>query len=139
MDLVSCDLTGIMENCTFVACNIKNARIYKGKFIRSNKISESYLNGVSLNKSNEINKCYVINNEEIINCEVNESVIKFATPGKNLKIDEKSTLIVKEEKLPGISGAIKIDEIRDYSFIKNMSKTIDDGFANIYKKEKYVK
>jgi len=138
MDLVSCELSGIMENCTFVTCNIDKARIYDGKFIRGNKINESYLKGASVNNGNEIIKSYVLNNDEIVNCDVNESIIKFATPGKRIKVDEKSTLIVRQETLPIKTEAVQVEEIRDYSWIKNMRKTTDEGFANLYKKNQYV-
>jgi hypothetical protein len=138
MDLVSCDLTGIMENCSFVTCDIKRARIYNSKMIRGNKISESYLEGASMNKSNELNKCFVLNDEEMINCEVNESVIKFASPGKDIKVDEKSTVIIKEVPLPQNSDAIKVEGIRDYSWIKSMRKHEMKGFGNAYNKDTYT-
>jgi len=88
---------------------------------------------VSANKNNEISKSFIVNTEEIINCNVSESVIKFATPGKDLKVDESTTVVVKEMPLPTKTDAINIDEIRDYSWIKSMNKTRDEGFANEYK------
>lgn len=140
MDLVHCDLSGIMENCTFVSCNIGKARIYDSKFISNNKIEDSYMEGVSVNKSNEINRCYVVNNEEIINCQVNESVIKFASPGKGMTTDDKTTIIVKQLPLPKLTDAVHVKEIRDYSWIKSMNKKSDDvGYGNQYNKNKYPK
>jgi len=139
MDLVSCDLSGVMENCSFISCDISKARIYNSKFIRNNKVNESYLNGASINKGNEVHKSYILNDEEMVNCEVTESVIKFATPGRDLKVDEKSTVIVKQMPLPQKTDAVKVDEIRDYSWIKKMRKTEDQGFQNEYIRNKYLK
>lgn len=140
MDLVHCELSGIMENCSFVSCDIGKARVYNSKFISNNKIQDSYMEGVSVNKSNEIIKCYVVNNEEIINCSVTESVIKFASPGKGMEADDKSTIIVKQQSLPQLTDAVKIEGIRDYSWIKSMNKKSDDvGYGNAYDKKKYPK
>jgi len=140
VDLVSCDLTGVFEKCSFVLCDIRKSRVYDSKFIQANKISESYLQGASLNKGNEVNQCFIENNEEIVNCKVSESVIKFATPAKNLEVDDKTTVIVKEQSLPQKTDAVKVEEIRDYSWIKDMRQNKEDqGFANAYSKNKYNK
>ena len=91
-------------------------------------------------EANEINKCYVVNNEEIINCEVKESVIKFATPGKNMKIDENSTIVVKQLPLPKKNEAIDIEKVRDYVYIKDMRSNKDQtDFGNSYNRDKYIK
>lgn len=135
MDLVECELSGVFQSCVFRGCNIKKARLYDAKITANNKINESFLGRVSVNKGNEINNCYVINNEEVINCNVTNSVIKFATPGKNLQLDESSTLIVKEMPLPKKTEAVEVDEIRDYSWIKQMRKSEDQVFYNLYNKK----
>jgi hypothetical protein len=139
MDFVKCELGGILENSSFVACKINKARVYNSKIIRDNEINESYLQGVSVNQSNEITKCYVVNNEEIINGDIKESVIKFATPGKNMKIDENSTVVVKELPLPKKDEAVNIEKIRDYTYIKKMNNSEDKGFQNAYNRKTYLK
>jgi hypothetical protein len=139
IDFFKCDLSGIMENCAFRSCQIINSRIYNSKFVENNTILNSYLEGASINKKNEVAKCYIVNNEEIVNCPVKESVIKFATPGKNITLDENSTIIVGKQLLPQKSEAVEVEEIRDYSFIKKMRKSEDKGFQNLYDRNKYVK
>lgn len=140
MDLVSCELTGIVENCSLVSCNIGKARIYNTKVINNNRIVNSYMEGVSVNRVNEIDKCYILNNDEMINCAITETVVKFATPGKNLTADDKSTVIIKQVPLPVKTDAINIEKTRDYSWIKSMNKKSDDiGYGNLYDKNKYLK
>lgn len=139
MDLVSCEISGVLENCSLVGCKINKSRIYNSKIITGNKINESYLNGVSVNKPNEISKSIIENNEEMVNCPVTESLIKYATPGKDLKVDENSTVVIRPLPLPEKTGAIDIDEIRDYTFIKDMNKSGDKGFQNAYNKNTYLK
>jgi hypothetical protein len=140
LDFIKCEITGVMENCVFQGCNIVNSRAYNSKFISGNKIINSYIESASINKQNEIINSYVINNEEIINCSIKESVIKFATPGRDITLDENSTLVVAKQSLPKKTDAVQIEEIRDYSWIKNMNKKSDDiGFGNLYDRNKYLK
>ena len=139
MDLVKCKLSGVFEQCDFVGCDISKARIVNSKFIRNNQVSESYLNGASINKGNTLTKCVVFNNEEMVNCEVFETLVMYASPGKNLKTDDKSTIIIKPTPLPQKSEAVQVKEIRDYSWIKAMNKTEDKGFQNEYKRSNFLK
>ena len=140
LDFVKCEITGVMEGCIFQDCNIVNSRVYNSKFVQGNKIINSYLESASINKQNEVIKSYIVNNEEVVNCPVTESVIKFATPGKDLTLDENSTLVVGKQLLPKKSDAIQIEEIRDYSWVKKMNKKSDDtGYGNLYDRNKYLK
>ena len=139
MDLVKCQVSGLFENCDFVGCDITKARIVNSKFIRNNKIYDSYLNGASINKGNELHKCVVFNNEEMVNCDVFESLIMYASPGKGLVPDAKSTIIITPTPLPQKSGAVQVEEIRDYSWIKAMNKQEDQGFRNEYDRKTFLK
>jgi len=140
LEFFKCEITGVMENCTFQDCNVVNSRAYNSKFIQGNKVINSYLEGASINKNNEIVKSYIVNNEEIVNCTVKESIIKFATPGKNLILDENSTMITATQALPEKTDAVQIEEIRDYGWIKDMNKKSNDvGYGNSYDRNKYLK
>ena len=139
LDLIKCEITAVLENCSFTDCNVVNSRVYDSKFVQGNKVINSYLERASINKQNEVIKSYVVNNEEVVNCDIKESVIKFATPGKNMTIDENSTLVVKREPLPQKTQAVDVEEIRDYSWIKSLNKSEDKGFQNAYNRDKYLK
>lgn len=139
MDLVSCEISGVLEKCNLINCRVSNARIYNSNLIKENEISYSYLQNISANIGNKISNAYIVNNEEILNCQISESVVKFATAGKDLKIDESSTFIVKEMILPAPNDSVQVDEIRDYTWVKDMRKTPDKGFQNEYQKNKYLK
>jgi hypothetical protein len=39
-----------------------------------------------------------------------------------MKVDENSTVIVKEMPMPKPNDAVRVEEIRDYTYIKNMNK-----------------
>jgi hypothetical protein len=78
----------------------------------------------------------VENNDEMINCTVENSVIKFATLGKHLKVDENSTIVVHNVPLPLKTDAVKVEKVRDYTYIKDMRKSDDLGFQNEYVRKK---
>lgn len=139
IDFVKCQINGVLENCNLKDCNVKNSRVYNCEFIDGNKILESYLEEVSINNHNEVINSYIVNKEEVVNCMIKESVVKFATPGKNLKMDENSTLIVAKQPLPKKSNAVEVEDIRDYAWIKSMNKSEDKGFQNIYDRKTYLK
>lgn len=139
MDMVKCTISGVFENCDFLSCDITKARIVNSKFIRNNKVFDSYLNGASINRGNELHKCVVFNNEEIINCDIFETLIMYASPGKNLTPDAKSTIIISPIALPQKSEAVEVKEIRDYSWIKDMNKQEDKGFQNAYDRNKFLR
>jgi len=139
MDLVKCELSGVFEQCDFVGCDISKARIVNSKFIRNNNVYESYLNGASINKGNKLHNCVVFNNEEMVNCEVFETLIMYASPGKDLKTDDKSTIVITPTPLPQKSLALQVEEIRDYSWVKAMNKSEDKGYGNAYDKKTFLK
>lgn len=139
-DFIKCEITGVLENCSLMDCNMVNSRAYDSKFIQGNKIINSYLERASINNQNEVINSYVVNNEEVVNCKIKESVIKFATPGKNMILDEQSTMVIRKQMLPEKTDKIEVKEIRDYSWIKAMNKKSDDvGYGNLYDRNKYLK
>jgi hypothetical protein len=140
LDLIKCEITGVLENCNLVDCNLVNSRAYDSKFVQGNKIINSYLERASINNNNSVINSYIVNNEEVVNCDIKESVIKFATPGKNMILDENSTMIVRKQLLPEKTDALEVPKhIRDYSWIKAMHKGEDKGFQNAYDRNKYLK
>jgi len=139
VDFVSCELNGIIESCRLINCNINKSILCNTDVHMGNKISESHLINVSLPSNNIVNKCVIENNEELINCDINESLIKFATIGKRAKIDEKSTIIFRKEETlpPNKMSGINVNEIRDYRWIKSMRTSEDKGFVNLYNKNMF--
>lgn len=132
-------------NCELDACVLKdihgwkntinNSRIMMGTLLQSNIVNESYLENIRIDRNNKINKCYIINsNNEIINCKVNESIIKYAGIGKDAKLSEDSIIVAQREEQPKMIQGIQVKELRDYKWIKNLTgEKKDKGFANEYK------
>ena len=139
-DLVRCDITGIVENCNLISCEIDNARIYNSKIVKGTNISDSYLSGVSIERENNIENCFVENNYELLNCNIRESIVKFAGIGKSARLDESSVIITREDHVIPSTSGIEIEEIRDYKWFKDLLGKKPEGheWANEYKKKRYI-
>jgi len=131
LNLINCKVSGLLENCHLWRSNLQNSRVIDSVIVSGNKIESSLVEGCRADRGNTIERSYIINKGEIINCKVNESIIKNAGLGSQAKIDEECTVIEDRQKLaPEPAKGISSEEIRDYKWIKSMSKSEDKGFAN---------
>ena len=139
-DLVVCNVQGIVENCNMISCKVNNARIYNSKVVKNTTISDSYLQKVTIEKENTIENCFVENNYEMLNCNIKESIIKFAGLGKSARIDEGTVIIGKEEKPKIEAVGVEIEEMRDFNWMKNLTgkKSDEHVFGNEYIKKRYI-
>jgi len=133
-NLINCKVEGLIENCHFWRSSLENSRIINSTIVSGNNIKTSLVEQCRADRSNTIERSYIINNGQIINCKVNESIIKNAGIGQHAKLDEECTVIEDRVKAspPPVEG-IKSPEIRDYKWIKDMNKSEDKGFQNEYK------
>jgi hypothetical protein len=138
-DLVLCEASGVMENCNFISCEINNARIYNSKIVHKTEVNDSYLNRVTADPGNILERCFVENNKELLNCSISESVIKFAGIGKSAKLDE-STVIVDNQYNYEPAVGVEVEEIRDYKWLKDLTGKKKEGhdFGNEYVKKTYI-
>lgn len=135
LNIINCEINGIIENCNIWGSTINNSRLNRSLLVAGNKVKSSLLEICRADRTNTIDRSYIINKGEIINCEVNESIIKNAGIGKNARLDEECTLI--EDRVmsaPLHKEGIKVEEIRDYKWIKSMRSSItDSGYGNEFK------
>lgn len=136
--LVDSTISGVVENCHFWKTNIKNSRVFNSTFVNQNKIENSFLQKVRVDRNNRIDESFIVNFGEIINCDVNGSIIKNAGIGEKAKLDENCLVINPRERIytPSSMG-IEVKEVRDYKWIKSLRREDykDQGFANEYKEE----
>ena len=138
LHIVDSKIHGIVESCQLWKTEVKNSRIIKSTLVNENKISNCYIESLRADKDNKIDECFIFNNGEIINCDVNNSVIKNAGIGNLAKLDENCLIIHPKEKMIDTSkNGIVIKEIRDYSWIKSLRDPNykDKGFQNEFKED----
>jgi hypothetical protein len=135
-DLILCEMSGIINDCNFISCEVNNARIYNSKVVKGTEIKKSYLHKTTIDKQNLIEKCFVENEKELLSCEIKESVIKFAGISALARLDEE-TVIVDNQVNHTPAVGIEVEEIRDYKYILKMKETPDLGFQNKYIKKTY--
>ena len=138
-DLVKCKITGIVNECNLIVCEVDKARVHNSKVVKKVEITNSYLQGVTIEEGNSLDNCFVENNYEIINCDIKNSIIKFAGLGKFARIDESTVVIDREDQLQQPAVGIEVEEIRDYRWFKNLlGKQPDKGFGNEYIKKSHI-
>lgn len=135
MNFVNCEISGIISNSSLWRSKVKNSKMIDSKLIVNNKVISSLMESCVAEPSNDIEKSYIINKGETINCRVKESIIIDANIGRNAKLDEECTLIeLRQTPSPDMNKGINIKEPRDYRWIKDMrSSSSDKGFQNEYK------
>lgn len=132
-NLLSVEGNGVFENCEMINCKITKGNISKCKLYTGNQIKDSYLKNTSAHKQSILEKCFVKNNEEVINCQIKESIIMFGLIGNGASIDENSTvienpklgLIDNKRTKEKINNGLGVHEIKDIEWIKKLDKQIN--------------
>lgn len=134
LDLVDCEVQAIIEDCGLWNTQIKNSRIIFSTLVERNKIEDSILERVRADRNNSISKSWIYNTGEVINCKVNESIVKDAAIGKEAKLDEECTIIEPRHKKVNLPKPVSVEEIRDYKWLTGLNKDRKDkGFQNEFK------
>jgi hypothetical protein len=137
-DIVKCELNGVLENCSIWASKIDKSRICESKLISGNKVSNSYLKKVDAETDNNINKSFIMNESEIINCRLSGTIVKFGELGKRAQLDESCVIIKKDVEPIKYTSGIEVSEVRDHNWLASLSGKSPKGFANEYR-NKYDK
>jgi len=133
VDIVDCQIQAIIEDCGLWNTQIKNSRLIFSTLVERNKVEDSILEKVRADRNNSITKSWIYNSGEVINCKVNESIVKDAVIGKEAKMDE-CTLINPKHKKVDIPKPVNVEEVRDYKWLTGLNKDRkDQGFQNEYK------
>jgi len=138
-DLVKCDVTGLIENCNLISCEVNDARIYDSIIIRGTNVFGSYCKKLTAERETMLENCFVDNHYELLNCELKESIIKFAGIGKSATLDE-STVVIDNENNYEPAVGVEVEEMRDYLWIKDLTGKKPEGhiFGNQYIKKTYI-
>lgn len=94
IEFIDCELQGVIGRSWFYNCKIKNSRVDSCYAMKSNIFDFCKVADTPLHMTNVCNDCYIENKRYIINCEVNDGVIRNGEIGKLSKIS-KDTMIVE--------------------------------------------
>lgn len=136
LDLVSCEVSGVLDSCNLFETTVKNSRIYRSKIASNNVTENCYMQNVIVDHNNLLEYCFVENDNETVNCEIRKSVIKFASVGSHARIDEHSVIIDKTYTPIDVKDGVQVEEFRDYRWLASMNKNRSDEFQNVYVKPK---
>jgi hypothetical protein len=134
MDIVDCQVQAIIEDCGLWNTEIKNSRVIFSTLTESNKVEDSILERVRADRNNSIKRSWIYNAGEVINCKVNESIIKDAAIGKEAKLDEECMIIEPKQKKVDLPKPVNVEGVRDYKWLKTLTgEKKDKGFQNEFK------
>lgn len=123
LQLINCELDGLFEDCTFWKCNIKDSRLIGSTLVSGNKVNRSVGDRIRADRNNSIKESFINNEDEVINCPVESSIIRNAVMGKKSKIDEDTVVIHRPEKrFTETTGMEEVKEIRNHEWIKSLRK-----------------
>lgn len=119
LDLVHCEIEGVITNCSLYYCEVSESRVKDSKAYRSNTFNHCKLEDVDLFTSNKCINSNIDNKTAIINCEVQGGIIRHGELGAMGKASDDVIFVEAEEK--------ERDEIhkkqlikKDWKWIKNM-------------------
>jgi len=120
-EIISCTIEGIIDRCRIFDSTLKNCRITNTEFVKNNKVISSKVSECALPTSNILNDCFIENRSLVINCEVNDGVIRNGEIGKLARISD-GTMIVEKVEPVETPGNYK-DESKEDKNAKNAKKT----------------
>jgi hypothetical protein len=104
LEMIDCEIEGVLERCSFYGCKIKNSRILFSVFPKGNTVDFSKIVESPLHVENTCNDCFIENKSNIINCQVERGVIRNGEVGKLAKVS-KETMVVEEKEPAESSGS----------------------------------
>lgn len=138
VQLINCET----ENCVLTNSQLWKTKTYKSRFINStfvadNKLIQCHLKDARIDRNNILERSYINNNGEVVNCNIKESVVKNAGIGKNSKIDESSVIVdTNKEHKEKIRQGIKPRKEDDITWMKKLrdANYKNSNFENEFRK-----
>lgn len=106
LELINCELEGVMDRCFFYECKIKNSRIGFSVFLKGNTLDFSKVVESPLHAENTCSDCFIENKSNIINCQVIRGVIRNGEIGKLANVS-KETAVVEQKEPTESDGSYK--------------------------------
>jgi uncharacterized protein YjbI with pentapeptide repeats len=92
LELFNVETSGVFERCDLYNCTVSKGNFSKCRLHHGNKISESIIEN-SYMGGGTLTKCYVKNNEEVIEANIKECVIVYGLLSSRARLDKDSVVI----------------------------------------------
>ncbi len=123
MDLVECEIDGVITDCVLYFCKIENSRLKNCEAMKDNEFKNSKLQEIALHSTNKCDNCFIENNGLPINCKVVGGVIRKGEIGVMAEVDENCSIVESKSKDETMEAPNKKkEEIKDWRWIKGLSK-----------------
>lgn len=123
MDLVECELEGVITDCSLYFCKIENSRVKDCDAMKDNEFKNSKLKEVGLHSTNTCDNCFIENDGLPINCKVVGGVIRKGEIGVMADVSEDTNMVESAGKDETMEAPKKKkEEIKDWRWLKGLSK-----------------
>jgi hypothetical protein len=123
MDLVECEIDGVITDCALYFCKIENSRLKNCEAMKDNEFKNSKLQEIALHSTNTCDNCFIENNGLPINCKVVGGVIRKGEIGVMAEVDKNTSIVESKSKDETMEAPNKKkEEIKDWKWIKSLSK-----------------
>ena len=121
IEFINCEIQGVIDRSWFYNSTIKNSRITNSWAMKENVFEFSKIADTPLHVTNVCNDCFIENKRFVINCEVNNGVIRNGEIGKLAKVS-KETMIVELIEPSESDGGFKHEDKGKKEEIKKAKK-----------------
>lgn len=123
MDLIECELEGVINKCNMYFCTISNSRLKEGNAMKDNEFSTCKIKDVSLHATNICKDCFIENQDLPINCRVNGGVIRKGEIGAMAEVSDDTNIVEETDGAKTMEAPKeKKEEIKDFRWIKKLAK-----------------
>jgi len=91
-ELFNIEANGVFENCDLYRCKINKGNFKNCNLHFSNVVVESYIENSNIGSGN-LTKCFIRNNEEVIECDLNGCVVIYGIINSRTKLHENNVII----------------------------------------------
>jgi hypothetical protein len=124
MELFDCEINGTITDCDLYRCKLNSSRLEKCKLIENNELLNCKVEKTTILPSNVLINCYINNTDETVEGKIIAGVIRKAILGKDVHIS-KETLIVD------VKGADK----KDFESLSNAFSKDTTSYINSFNKK----
>lgn len=99
VDLVNCNVSGIIENCNLWSCKVEKSHLENCDLLVSNKVYDSKITKTEMGPKTLIDNCYIENGSRTINGTVKNSIIRSGQISDMVKMDDNTEVIRIKRKI----------------------------------------
>lgn len=123
MDLIDCELEGVINKSNLYFCKISNSRLKEGSAMKENEFNVCKIKDVNLHATNICRDCFIENTDLPINCRIDGGVIRKGEIGAMAEVSDDTNVVEETDGAKTMKAPKeKKEELKDFRWIKKLAK-----------------